>query len=165
MEKKMEYTHRVAVVQTYVHILEHGQVTRVWCLNQHSPHNRLKVRCYLPCRVTSPGKYIWHRKPKKGEGMRKSYSSATEAEGTAQWYQSKKRVRAGRRDFGWRLEFPENQITKNLKTPPGIPIKGMLGSLHFFKTLMHFGRNLSFSKFQIFIKRPEEKQIKQIMKR
>lgn len=67
-KKKMEYIHRIALVQAYAQILEHGQVIRAWCLNQHLPHNRLEVRHYLPYKATSPVTYAWHTDPKKGRG-------------------------------------------------------------------------------------------------
>lgn len=53
--KNLEYTHiyRVALVQAYVQILEHGQVAGFGCDCQHLPQDTLKLTCYRPCKVPS----------------------------------------------------------------------------------------------------------------
>lgn len=114
----------------------------VW--NQHLPHNKPKVRCYLPWKVTSPGTC------REKEILWRWWSSRRDC--IMAQKEEKEGVCVEKAEIGWRSEeFLKNRIRGNLKTTSGTSFKWTMESSTSSKSLCILEVTHPPSEIQIFI--------------
>lgn len=103
---------------------------------------------------------MWHRDPKKEGGIRDPIAVLEQLNGLNNGTVERKIVCREIRRVWRSEEFPENSITRNLKIPAKIPIKGTAGSYTLSKPYALWKKLILPKAVDFFTKRPSEKQIK-----